>query len=203
METFGTIVADPPWDYRRVASGGARGYSTGHQYESLTTDDLCDLPVGSLASPDSVLLMWTTWPFLPDALRVIDAWGFKYITGFPKVSVSAMGRLNYGVGYWFRGATEPLLVAKRPGGKSYRSNYLGLMGDIPQPDTQAPMDGMVAQQLRHSRKPEDLQGMAEELYPGPYLELFGRRARPGWTVLGNEAPGDGLDIRERLAVMTK
>lgn len=196
--TFGTILADPPWDYIQASKHEKlTGYSTGHEYPSLTTDDLCALPVSNYVTDDAVLVLWTTWPFLQDAFRVIDAWGFVYVTAMPWVKATGLaqspyvtdgatrGTKNlkpiYGVGYWMRGCSEVILIAKRPKGRSVRTNYVGL----------------VSENFAHSRKPDTVYELAE-CFPGPRLELFARRPREGWFQLGNEAPGDGLDIRDRL-----
>lgn len=181
---FGTLIVDPPWAYSKSSRHESlTGFSSQH-YAPLTTKDLCELPVGELAADTSVLALWTTWPFIPDALKCIDAWGFQFITGLPWVKVDGKGDPAYGVGYWFRGATEPLLIAKRPGGASFRSNFTGIMSPG----------------LKHSRKPESVHEVAETNWVGPYLELFARQARDGWTTVGNEAPGhEGVDIRESVA----
>lgn len=191
---FGTIIADPPWNYDKASSNdrknrGYASYRTGDGYPLLDTPALCGLPVGELAAKDSVLLLWCTMPFIPDGLEVIRSWGFKYVTALPWIKV-AKGQeteeqpsLPYGVGYWFRGAAEMILVGKR--GKAYRTNHVGLLSES----------------FKHSRKPDSVHELAEkgdDPFPGPYLELFGRRARAGWTVVGNEAPEDGLDIRDSI-----
>lgn len=198
---YGTIIADPPWGYERTSRHEKLSGYSDSQYEPLSTDVLCELPVRQLAADNAVLLLWTTFPMLADALRVVTAWGFTYTTALAWVkakpdppmlmqSTEMGGPVGYGVGYWFRGAVEPCLVGRR--GRSYRSPYVGVMGEG----------------LRHSRKPDSLHELAEGKraqgtdftgYPTPRLELFARRARPGWTTLGNECEGDGRDIRESLA----
>ena len=198
VRTFGTIIADPPWNYgkqtkrsrdvgrSRRGSDGKSYYMSGYsddEYEPLTTEDLCELPVYRLVNDKSVLLLWATLPFVPDALAVMAAWGFKYVTAIPWVKIDGVipPKPVYGVGYWFRGAAELILVGKRK--CSYRSNYVGFMSES----------------FEHSRKPDDLHAVAEELYPGPYLELFARRVRAGWTQVGKELPGlYGEDIRDSL-----
>lgn len=181
---FGTIVADPPWAYSNASKNEKlSGYVTQEGntiYHTLTTDDICNLPVGDYAADDSVLMMWATWPFMPDALKVIDAWGFQYVTAIPMVKIDSKEEPKYGVGYWFRGCSEVVLVAKRTGGKSYRSNFLGIL----------------TPSMNHSRKPEHLYEVAEN-YPGPRLEIFARGDKAfnhGWYTLGNEAYLDGNDI---------
>lgn len=186
---FGTIIADPPWAYGSAQNNDRRqrGYVTYRdgtaQYPTLDTGQLCNLPVDKIAAPDAVLLLWTTGPFIPDALDVIDFWGFTYKTVTTWGKVTKAGQVNRGgVGYWFRGASEYVLVGSR--GKSYRTGEPGLY---------------LSEKLPHSSKPDWMHEVAERHFPGPYLELFGRRERPGWRVLGDEAPGDGMDIRDSIA----
>ena len=179
---FGTIIADPPWAYARTSRHETLSGYSDVKYESLSTERLCSLPVEMLATEESVLLLWTTWPFLSDALRVMNAWGFTFVTGLPWVKVEKNETLSYGVGYWFRGCTEPILVGKRM--RSYRTNYAGYIGET----------------LTHSRKPDSVHEIAEKSFPGPYLELFARRLREGWTCVGNESPETpGEDILMSLA----
>jgi N6-adenosine-specific RNA methylase IME4 len=196
---FGTIIADPPWAYGNTSvSEKLSGYASSrdeskHKYSVLSTDDLCNMPVGDYASDDSVLMMWTTWPFVADALKVIDAWGFDYITGLPLVKMDSKDEPKYGVGYWVRGCTEPLLIAKRRKGKSYRSSNIGLLTS-----KRGEYDALLSPALSHSRKP-DHQYELGETYPGPRLEVFARGKSAfdhGWYALGNEAHLDGNDILE-------
>jgi len=142
--------------------------------------------------------MWTTGPFIEDAYKLIRAWGLEPITMLAWVKCAEINtngleafpiadgedkhpefKPTYGVGYWFRGCVEPIILAKAPGAPSIRTPFVGLL---------SPNAG-------HSRKPQTLHQICEEHFPGPYVELFGRRSTPGWTVLGNESPGDGQDIR--------
>jgi N6-adenosine-specific RNA methylase IME4 len=189
--TYGTAIIDPPWNYARTSdSAKLGGYSDKH-YEPLTMADLAALPVGELVT--DIVLLWTTGPLVPTAASLVDAWGFEWITltywlktsanGYPQESMD--GRVSFkrhmGVGYWFRGDVEPVVVAKRKGTPSYRT---GRRASFLRPV------------MRHSAKPDYLHELAEEFFPGPYLELFARRQRPGWTCLGDGI--DGLDIRESL-----
>lgn len=189
---YGTIIVDPPWPYQKTSRHGKlTGYSD-VEYDPLTIDELAALPVGKAATDESVLLLWTTWPFVHAACHLIEAWGFEYTTGLPWVKVVSVDtskedafsfKPEYGVGYWFRGATEVLLVGSR--NKAYRTNYIGL----------------ISKNAKHSRKPDSLYELAEATLPGPYLELFARRTREGWTQLGIELEGDWKDIRESLSAL--
>lgn len=148
---YGTIIVDPPWNYdHSTKDEKLRGYSTDKHYGGLTTADLCNLDVGGLARPDAVIFLWTTYPFLPDALRVLDAWGFRYVTGLPWVKAdAARWTVRYGVGYWFRHCTEHVLVGTKPKARAVRTNLLGLMGPG----------------LAHSRKPRSLYEVATIVQP--------------------------------------
>lgn len=173
---FGVILADPPWNY---ANAGCRGAAENH-YPTMSVDEICGLPIATLANENCVLLLWTTWPQLQEGLQVIKAWGFNYITGFPWVKITSKPSQTqwgdwkiepqYGVGFWIRGCTEPLLIARR--------------GKV-SPPTDG-LIGLLSENYRHSRKPENIYHYAETL-PGPYLELFARRLRLGWNSWGNEA----------------
>jgi N6-adenosine-specific RNA methylase IME4 len=144
----------------------------------MTTEDICAMPVSSVAHADAVLLLWATWPCLPDAMAVIHAWGFEYVTGMPWIKLAKCEqdlwgewnmRPQYGTGFWVRGCSEPILICRRGNVKPPTNGFVGL----------------IAPNVRHSRKPDNVHEYAEAL-PGPRLELFARRARPGWTVWGNE-----------------
>ena len=173
-QRYGVILADPPWNY---ANAGCRGAAE-NQYSTMSVADICALPVPDMAAPDSVLLLWCTWPQMQEGLQVMRAWGFEYVTGFPWVKVTDVspdlwGALTfsvpYGIGFWARGASEFVLIGKRGNAKPPPNGFIGLLSP----------------NLRHSRKPESLHHYAMSL-PGPYLELFARRPFPGWDVWGNQ-----------------
>ncbi len=185
---FSTIIADPPWSYDNTGTRGAAA----NQYSTMTIGDICDLPIADIANKDAVLLLWGTWPLLPEALQVMQAWGFKYVTGFPWVKIHGVpqttlwGELiikpRYGVGHWVRGCSEYVFVGRR--------------GKVELPDKD--FMGLISENYRHSRKPENLYDFAESLQ-GPYLEIFARRRRVGWTCIGNEITK--RDIREDLSLL--
>lgn len=177
---FATAIIDPPWPYEQ-ASGNKRlkGYVSqkdNEQYATLSIEEMASLPIGEIVS--SYLLMWTVGPFLREGLSLFDAWGFEY-----KTQMCWYKNTGLGVGYWFRGDHELVLIGKKPGVPSIRTGTRSLIA---------------SPRMRHSEKPDFLHEIVERSFPGSWLEVFGRRAREGWTVLGNEAPGDGADIRESL-----
>jgi N6-adenosine-specific RNA methylase IME4 len=185
---FGAILADPPWRYvtwdkREAIPTSSRKYgdaSVSLHYRTMPTDELMALPVDELAAADCSLFLWVIWPNLLDALKVIEAWGFEFKTcafcwtkahagQLEMFEESIMGLL--GMGYWTRANTEPCLLATR--GRPKRLN-----ADVRQ--------AIIEPRREHSRKPDCVHERIERLIAGPYLELFARQRRPGWTVWGNE-----------------
>lgn len=167
-EGYGVIIADPPWPYDNPQSHDSR--RGGYTYSPMTLADIQAMPVSQLAAPDCILFLWGTWPKLPQVLQVMAAWGFAHVTGLPWIKTTQEGRPVYGLGYWIAGCSEYILIGRR--------------GKVSPPATEHYL-GLVGPALEHSRKPDDIHALAAQL-PGPYLELFARRQRSGWTVFGNE-----------------
>ncbi len=177
---FGAIYADPPWSFRVWNKDTGNGRSAESHYSTMDMDAIAALPVADLAAEDCVLFMWACWPSLPDALAIIESWGFTYKTcGFDWMKAHAgqieMFRddadVQVGMGYWTRANSEPCLLATR--GKPKRRNADVRMG-------------IIEPRRQHSRKPDCVPARIERLVAGPYLELFARTQRPGWTVWGNQ-----------------
>jgi N6-adenosine-specific RNA methylase IME4 len=165
---FRVIAADCPWPYQQFSErkqGAAKAI-----YELMTVEELCNMPVKNLAANDSVLLLWGTWPKLPEALQVMKAWSFEYVTGFPWIKLDGNGVPIYGIGFWVRGCSEFV--------------FIGRKGNVSPPRLEGFL-GLMSPNLHHSRKPDSLHEYAETL-PGPYLELFARRDRKDWYCFGNQ-----------------
>jgi N6-adenosine-specific RNA methylase IME4 len=187
---FGGICVDPPWSFE-VYSGKGKQRSAERHYDVLSLGGIKALPVEDLTAPDCALFLWAVWPRLPDALEVIQAWGFEFKTAaFVWVKQNRSGEgLFTGMGFWTRANTEPCLLATR-------GSPLRLAADVHQ---------VILSPVReHSRKPDEVRSRIERLVAGPYLELFGREQAPGWTVWGNEilspaaaAADDDLAIFDR------
>lgn len=109
MKKYGIIYADPPWAYRNKH---CEGNALAH-YNTMRLEDICNLPVREIAAQDCVLFLWATYPMLPEALRVIEAWGFKYKTiGFAWIKQNRKADSLYmGTGYWTRANSEVCLLA--------------------------------------------------------------------------------------------
>ena len=169
MTSYSVIYADPPWTFK-VYSDKGKGRSAEAWYETMTTNDIMNLNVPSLAAPDCVLFLWVTDPFLRIGFEVIDAWNFTYKTvGFYWAKTPTTW---FGTGYWTRANPEQCLLATK--GRPKRQN-----ADVPKL--------LLSPRREHSRKPDEIYHLIERLCPGPYLELFARQRRPGWDALGNES----------------
>jgi len=166
-EHFGTIYADPPWSYGNQGTRAA----TGNHYETMAIEDIAALPVAQLALGDAHLHLWTTNAFLFEAKTILEAWGFTYKSCFVWV------KTQMGIGNYWRVSHEFLLF--------------GIRGNCPFRD-HSQMSWLEIPRSQHSKKPEKVRSIIETVSPGPYLELFGRRAVPGWTVWGNEIERDLL-----------
>lgn len=168
------IYADPPWQFDVRNEETGRDRSAENHYPTMPTDDICELfeKIGGPATPHSILFMWATNPMLPDGLRVMEAWGFKYVHHWIWDKVVA------GNGFWGRDRHEILLIGKRG------SPPAPLMGS--QPETVH-----IDKKGRHSAKPDFFAETIERLYPDvPKLEMFCRAPRPGvWAAWGYEAEG--------------
>jgi len=162
------IYADPPWKYQDHGVTFSPSYgSTKWNYPTMTVDELCGLPVAELADTDSVLFLWATSPKLPEALRIISAWGFQYKTSF------VWDKVKHNFGYYNSVRHEFLLIAGK--GKST-------------PDTKTLYDSVLSiERTEHSVKPEEFRTMIDALYTtGRRIELFARREVEGWDTWGNE-----------------
>ncbi|MFO0808978.1 MAG: MT-A70 family methyltransferase [Gemmataceae bacterium] len=157
---FGCVYADPPWRYDRSPRGAASRH-----YRTMAVEEVARLPVADLAAPKCHLHLWAPHSFLFEAKAVLEAWGFTYKSIFVWV------KPTYGNGYYWRAAAEFLLLGVR-GGLRVRDRSV--------------RNWLCAERGSHSTKPERVRDLIERVSPGPYLELFGRRAVPGWTVFGNE-----------------
>lgn len=178
---YGAILADPPWAYAMRSEAGHAKSPEAH-YQTMTLDAIKDLPVGQLAGPGCYLFLWSTWPHLPQALDVMAAWGFVYVTGGSWTKRTPSGKVAFGTGYVLRSSTEPFLVGKigqpQVASRSER-NLILAAEDIP--------DGIEALRREHSRKPAEMRALIGRLLPRAYCaELFGREPWAGNDVWGNQ-----------------
>ena len=160
---YDIFYVDPPWRYD-FSETRTRAIET--NYPTMTLEDICDLEIPS--SENSVLFLWATNPKLEEALQVIKSWGFTYKTNLAWI------KDRIGMGYWFRGQHELLLVATK--------------GKYSPPEQSVRRSGVLESPRRdHSQKPDELYKIIETYFPnGKYIELFARNTRPNWSSWGNE-----------------
>ena len=181
---YKTIVADPPWRYSTSGvrtenpNGGSSKMVSGH-YDTMTIREMCEINVSEMADDNAHLYLWVTNPRLygenkhsggRDLLPIdlIEAWGFEYQTCLTWLKTGAPG-----MGFYFRGQTEHVLFATR--------------GRCPVDESKRIPNFFLAPRGRHSEKPDTFLDLVEQVSPGPYLEMFSRRARFSWDTWGNEA----------------
>ena len=164
---YGVIYADPPWRFEPWSRTTGMDRAPENHYESMPLDEIRAIRVP--AAPDSVLFLWATQPMLPQALEVMQAWGFTY------VSHLVWEKDRIGLGYWSRNVHELLLIGTR--------------GDVPAPLPGTQVESIIpAPRGEHSAKPEVFAGIIGQMFPKvPKLEMFARVHRDGWTVWGNES----------------
>ncbi|TVQ54486.1 MAG: S-adenosylmethionine-binding protein [Rhodobacteraceae bacterium] len=176
---FGAVLADPPWRFVNRTGKVAPEHRRLSRYRTMTTDEICALPVAAHMAERSHCYLWAPNALLPDGLRVLAAWGFEYKSNIVWHKVRKDGGSDgRGVGFYFRNVTELLLFGTR--GKNART--------LPPGRRQVNM--LATRKREHSRKPDEQYALIESCSWGPYLELFGRGVREGWTVWGDQATED-------------
>ena len=172
--TFSTILADPPWQFQNRTGKVAPEHRRLKRYRTMTLDEICELPVASHATDPSHLYLWVPNALLEEGLRVMKAWGFTYKTNIVWYKIRKDGGPDgRGVGFYFRNVTELLLFGIR-----------GRLRTLQPGRTQVNL--LATRKREHSRKPTEIYPLIEQCSPGPYLELFAREKKKGWTGWGDE-----------------
>jgi N6-adenosine-specific RNA methylase IME4 len=199
MSGYDVILADPPWRYNFSKSKSRR---IEENYPTMSLADICALDVQSVAANPCVLFLWATAPKLPDALKVLGAWGFEYITNDAWVklppdkhrdqlifdeSMRPAGSRRMGMGYWYRGRHEHILLGRR--------------GKASPPEPARRLESVFFDNVaQHSKKPAIARKRIESMFPDARrLELFAREEAPGWATWGFDAPRQDVDIRPRVS----
>lgn len=167
---YDIIYADPPWRYNDRRCNGA----CENHYETMKIKDICDLPVKNLCSDNCVMFLWTSYPMLQEAFKLIESWGFKYKTiGFQWIKQNKSGNgYFFGLGRWTRGNSECCLIATKGKPKRINNSVSQLI---------------VSPIQSHSKKPDETREKIVELMGDlSRIELFARQSTKGWDVWGNE-----------------
>ena len=185
---FGAILSDPPWHFKTYNAKGRKRSpdwrpfegSPSIHYDTMSAADIAALPVSELARDDACLFLWICWPLLAEAMALIEAWGFVYKTCAFSWTKAHAGQIEMfqddnavqiGMGFWTRSNSEVCLLATR--GKPKRLSA-------------AVRQAIIEPRREHSRKPDCVYGRIEALCDGPYLEMFSRTRRTGWSAFGNQ-----------------
>lgn len=173
---FRTVLADPPWQFQNRTGKMAPEHKRLNRYATMTLDDILALPVSQALEDTAHMYLWVPNALLPEGLRVLAAWGFEYKSNLIWHKVRKDGGPDgRGVGFYFRNTTEIILFGVR--GKDARTL----------PPGRSQVNIIRSQKREHSRKPDELYEIIEACSPGPYLEMFARGSRDGWTTWGNQA----------------
>lgn len=175
-QKFRTILADPPWQFKNRTGKMAPEHKRLNRYSTMTLDEIIALPVASICEEPAHLYLWVPNALLPEGLAVMKAWGFEYKSNIIWQKIRKDGEPDgRGVGFYFRNTTEIILFGVR--GKNAR--------------TLAPARSQVnvlkSRKREHSRKPDEQYALIESCSTAPYLEMFARGSKSGWTTWGNQA----------------
>jgi len=176
---YSTIYADPPWRFQNRSGKVAPEHKRLNRYETMSLEDIKNLPVSEIAAEKSHLYLWVPNALLPDGLAVMEAWGFEYKSNLIWEKVRKDGEPDgRGVGFYFRNVTEILLF----GVKGNKNRTLD--------PARSQVNLIRTMKREHSRKPDEMVDLIERCSPGPYLEMFARGDREGWDMWGNQATDD-------------
>jgi N6-adenosine-specific RNA methylase IME4 len=193
MLRFGTVLADPPWQFNNRTGKMAPEHKRLHRYRTMSVPEISSLPVRDVVADQAHLYLWVPNALLAEGLEVMKAWGFTYKTNIVWYKVRKDGGPDgRGVGFYFRNVTELLLFGIR-----------GRLRTL-QPGRTA-VNLLMSRKQEHSVKPEHAYDLLEKCSPGPYLELFARKAREGWVQWGDEAEhgGDLLHLARSMRVLER
>ena len=178
-QQFRTILADPPWQFQNRTGKMAPEHKRLNRYETMKLKDIIMMPVENLAAEKAHLYLWVPNALLPDGLEVMKAWGFEYKSNIVWEKVRKDGEPDgRGVGFYFRNVTELLLF----GIKGSKNRTLA--------PARSQVNIIRTMKREHSRKPDEIIELIENCSSGPYLELFARGIREGWTLWGDQANED-------------
>lgn len=167
---YKTIIADPPWEER---GGGKIKRGADRHYQLMKTCDIILMKdfINNISYENCHLYLWVTNGFLKDGLKVMEEWGFRYVT------MITWTKDKFGLGQYFRGITEQCLFGIK-GKLPYKISEHG--------NRMQGLTGFFAPRTKHSKKPDKIFEMAEIVSYEPRIELFARTRRKGWDSWGNE-----------------
>ena len=175
---FSTILADPPWQFQNKSGKVAPEHKRLNRYETMKLEEILVLPVSPISTQTAHLYLWVPNAMLPDGLAVMETWGFQYKSNIVWHKIRKDGGPDgRGVGFYFRNVTEILLFGVK--GKNARTLAAG----------RRQVNYLATRKREHSRKPDEQYAIIESCSRGPYIELFARGQRKGWSSWGNQSGG--------------
>lgn len=190
---YGVVYADPPWHFgsKQLQKYQGKRFDSldSREYPTMKTDDICALPVRDIVANDCALFLWVTDGHLEDGVRVIQAWGFRYVTiAFVWSKKTTTGKQVATLGAWTMKNCEVCLLGIR----GHMLQYKKSNREYQQVD---------ALRTNHSAKPEDVRLRIQRIFPDlPRIELFARERVAKWDCWGNEVDCDILLLkREEVA----
>ena len=164
---YNIVYVDPPWKYKESWGNGQVGYDT------MTTDDICKLPVHDILEDQAHLYLWVTNPFLAEGLEICKEWGFEYKTMITWIKTYSNGKPEMGMGYYFRGCTEHIIFGVKGKMKCINKTTRNMFQAV--------------NSRRHSEKPHQVREMIVNSSGDlPRIELFARHKFKGWDTWGNQ-----------------
>lgn len=198
MKKYNVIYIDPPWSYRDKTG---RGFIHGAEenYQVMTNADIIALPIKEITQKHCVCFLWATVPLMPEAMDTLKAWGFQY-----KTMITWRKIMSMGMGYWFRGQCEHLLLGVKGNVKAFRQQQANFYeSQVFEVD-----ECYQSKAGKHSQKPHYFREMINKAvqvsFPEPVkLEMFARTREglfphdeyKGWDVYGNQIEGS-IDLKK-------
>ncbi len=198
---YDLVMADPPWRFELYSERGEAKSAQAH-YGTMSMAEIADLPVRDLGRPDCLLWLWCTWPLLADQMRIVEAWGFRYVTGGAWVKRTVNNRLAFGTGYRLRSACEPFLIGVSGSPETAR-DVRNVVEGLAREHSRKPVEAYVAAErlmlgehprsepasLSESNERSELASLSESKASPRrrFVEVFSRESREGWDAWGNEA----------------
>jgi len=172
------IYADPPWNFSSKELqkySGERFRPLEEVYQTEKTNNMKQWNVKKIADKDCAIFMWTTDAHIEEAIQLMRAWGFKYVTvAFIWAKTTKTGKQVYNLGTWTMKNCELCLFGTKGAMLKYKkSNSVRQL--------------FYAERTIHSKKPDCVYGFIQEIFGNiPRIELFARQEVEGWDCWGNE-----------------
>lgn len=160
------------------------------KYLTMSNDDIAAMPIPEITEKNAVCFLWVTVPLLPEGLQVLKSWGFEY-----KTMITWRKIMSLGMGFWFRGQCEHLVLGVKGKVKPFRqqkSNFYE--SEVFELD-----ECYQSKVGRHSQKPHHFRELINNAVKISFdepkkLELFARSREgffpdyeyDGWDVYGNQ-----------------